>query len=71
MIGKRRFGFINDIVKKEILNIANWYSVLFVIIVGSFLSYFYGGYGLSVALLITEIINFFLCKYFINKNEIK
>ena len=56
---------------KEILNIATWYSVLFMIIVGSFLSYFYGGYGLSVALLITEIINFFLCKYFIKKNEIK
>ena len=56
---------------KEILNIATWYSVLFMIIVGSFLSYFYGGYGLSVALLITEIINFLLCKYFIKKNEIK
>jgi len=56
---------------KEILNIATWYSVLFMIIVGSLLSYFYGGYGLSVALLITEIINFFLCKYLIKKNEIK
>ena len=56
---------------KEILNITTWYSVLFMIIVGSFLSYFYGGYGLSVALLITEIINFFLCKYFIKKNGIK
>ena len=56
---------------KEILNIATWYSVLFMIIVGSFLSYFYGGYGLSITLLMTEIINFFLCKYFIRKNEVK
>ena len=56
---------------KEILNITMWYSVLFMIIVGCFLSYFYGGYGLSIALLITEIINFFLCKYFINNFHIE
>jgi hypothetical protein len=56
---------------KEVLYITTWNCVLFLFIIGSLLSYLYGGVGLSISLILTEIFNYFVCQFFIKKNEIK
>ena len=56
---------------KEVLYITTWNCVLFLFIIGSFLSYLYGGVGLSISLILTEIFNYFVCQFFIKKNESK
>ena len=56
---------------KEVLYITTWYCVLFLLIIGSLLSYLFGGVGLSISLILTEIFNYFLCQFFIKKNESK
>ena len=56
---------------KEVLYITTWYCVLFLLIIGSLLSYLFGGVGLSISLILTEIFNYFVCQFFIKKNESK
>ena len=56
---------------KEVLYISTWYCVLFLLIIGSLLSYLFGGVGLSISLILTEIFNYFICQFFIKKNESK
>jgi PST family polysaccharide transporter len=56
---------------KEVLYITTWYCVLFLLIIGSLLSYFFGGVGLSISLILTEIFNYFVCQFYIKKNESK
>jgi O-antigen/teichoic acid export membrane protein len=56
---------------KEVLYVTTWYCVLFLLIIGSLLSYLFGGVGLSISLILTEIFNYFLCQFFIKKNESK
>jgi len=56
---------------KEVLYITTWNCVLFLFIIGSFLSYLYGGVGLSISLIFTEIFNYFVCQFYIKKNESK
>ena len=56
---------------KEVLYITTWNCVLFLFIIGSFLSYLYGGVGLSISLILTEIFNYFVCQFYIKKNESK
>ena len=56
---------------KEVLYVTTWYCVLFLLIIGSLLSYLFGGFGLSISLILTEIFNYFLCQFFIKKNESK
>ena len=48
--------------KKRILNLSTWLSTLFMLISAVILSYKYGGYGLCYSLILTEIINFMVCK---------
>jgi len=54
--------------KKNILNKATWISLIFMVSVTFFMSFKYKGLGLSIALLISEIINF-LIHYYLLKNE--
>ena len=56
---------------KEVLYVTTWYCVLFLLIIGSLFSYLFGGFGLSISLILTEIFNYFLCQFFIKKNESK
>ena len=46
--------------KKIILNKATWYSAIFTIISSSILSYYYKGFGLAYALLISEFTSFII-----------
>ena len=55
--------------RKVILNKTSWYTVCFTFISGFLLSFFYGGLGMSISLILSEIINFFLCNYYLEKDE--
>ena len=55
--------------RKIILNKSSWYTVCFTFISGFLLSFFYGGLGMSISLILSEIINFFLCNYYLEKDE--
>ena len=55
--------------RKIILNKTSWYTVCFTFISGFLLSFFYGGLGMSISLILSEIINFFLCNYYLEKDE--
>jgi O-antigen/teichoic acid export membrane protein len=57
--------------QKAILNISTWLTSAFMIICVTFLCYFYKGYGLAIALLISEIVSFIIHFYFLNKYEIE
>ncbi len=52
--------------QKDVLAKATWLTAIFMLIVGISGSYFYGGYGLAWALLISELVSF-LVHYFILK----
>ena len=55
--------------KKIILNKTSWYTVCFTFISGFLLSFFYGGLGMAISLILSEIINYFLCNYYLKKDE--
>ena len=56
--------------KKEILNQAVSISTLIMILFSFTGSYFYGGYGISVALIISEFFSFLIHSYLIKKRKI-
>ena len=55
--------------RKIILNKTSWYTVCFTFILGFLLSFFYGGLGMAITLILSEIINYFLCKHYLKKDE--
>ena len=55
--------------RKIILNKTSWYTVCFTFISGFLLSFFYGGLGMAISLILSEIINYFLCNYYLKKDE--
>jgi hypothetical protein len=55
--------------RKIILNKTSWYTVWFTFISGFLLSFFYGGLGMAISLILSEIVNFFLCNYYLKKDE--
>jgi len=55
--------------RKIILNKASWYTVCFTFILGFLLSFFYGGLGMAITLILSEIINYFLCNHYLKKDE--
>ena len=57
--------------RKAVLNISTWISSIFMIICVITLCYFYKGYGLAIALLISEIASFIIHFYFLKKNQIE
>jgi O-antigen/teichoic acid export membrane protein len=57
--------------KKAVLNISTWLTSIFMLISVSFLCYYYKGYGLAIALLLTEIASFVIHLHFIKKDQIE
>ena len=55
--------------RKIILNKTSWYTVCFTFVSGFLLSFIYGGLGMAISLILTEIINYFLCNYYLKKDE--
>ena len=49
---------VNDY--KALLNKATFYTLFFMLLSSIILSYYYGGYGLAIALILTEIISFII-----------
>ena len=58
---------VNDL--KFILNKATFYTLIFMLISSLILSYLYGGYGMAISLLLTELFSFFIHYFLIKKNE--
>jgi len=50
--------------KKEILAKATWITAFIMLVMSGLGSFYYGGYGLAIALLITELVNFFIHSYY-------
>ena len=61
------FILVNDL--KFILNKATFYTLIFMLISSLILSYLYGGYGMAISLLLTELFSFFIHYFLIKKNE--
>ena len=55
--------------RKIILNKTSWYTLCFTFISGFLLSFFYGGLGMAITLILSEIINYFLCNHYLKKDE--
>jgi hypothetical protein len=55
--------------KKDVLNKSTWYSLFFMIPLASILSYYYNGFGLAVALLISEFISFLVHTILLSKSN--
>jgi O-antigen/teichoic acid export membrane protein len=55
--------------KKEVLNKSTWVTSIFMIFSVTFLCYYYKGYGLAIALLLTEIASFIIHLYFLKKSK--
>ena len=64
-------NMVNIIVneRKKILNKTSWYTVCFTFISGLVMSFYYGGMGMSISLVISELINYKLCNHYLNKDE--
>ena len=64
-------NMVNIIVneRKKILNKTSWYTVCFTFISGLLMSYYYGGIGMSISLIISELINYKLCNHYLSKDE--
>jgi PST family polysaccharide transporter len=54
---------------KQILAKATWITAFAMLGMSAFGSFYYGGYGLAIALLFTELLNFIIHSYFIKKKE--
>jgi len=55
--------------KKHLLTRATWITAIVMLILASIGSYYYGGYGLSIALVITEIVSFIVHSVLLIKNK--
>ena len=55
--------------KKHLLTKATWITAIVMLILASIGSYYYGGYGLSIALVITEIVSFIVHSILLIKNK--
>lgn len=54
--------------RKDVLSKATWVTALIMLVLSSFGSYEYGGYGLAVALLLSEVVSFVLHCYLLKKS---
>jgi len=55
--------------KKHLLTRATWITAIIMLILASIGSYYYGGYGLSIALVLTEIMSFIVYSVLLIKNR--
>ena len=55
--------------KKHLLTKATWVTAIVMLILATIGSYYYGGYGLSIALVITEIVSFIVHSALLIKNK--
>jgi len=55
--------------KKQLLTKATWITAIVMLILATIGSYYYGGYGLSVALVFTEILSFIVHSVLLTKNK--
>ena len=55
--------------KKHLLTRATWITAIFMLLLASIGSYYYGGYGLSIALVITEIVSFIVHSVLLIKDK--
>lgn len=55
--------------KKHLLTRATWITAIVMLISASIGSYYYGGYGLSIALVITEIVSFIVHSILLTKDK--
>jgi len=55
--------------KKYLLTRATWITAVVMLILATIGSYYYGGYGLSIALVLTEIVSFIVYSSLLTKNK--
>ena len=55
--------------KKHLLTKATWVTAIFMLILATIGSYYFGGYGLSFALVITEIVSFIVHSVLLTKDK--
>jgi len=55
--------------KKHLLTKATWITAIIMLILATTGSYYYGGYGLSIALVLTEIVSFIVYSVLLIKNK--
>ena len=55
--------------KKYLLTRATWITAIVMLILATIGSYYYGGYGLSIALVLTEIVSFIVYSSLLTKNK--
>ena len=55
--------------KKHLLTKATWITAIIMLILATTGSYYYGGYGLSIALVLTEIVSFIVHSVLLIKNK--
>ncbi len=55
--------------KKHLLTKATWITAIIMLILATIGSYYYGGYGLSIALVLTEIMSFIVYSVLLIKNK--
>ena len=55
--------------KKHLLTRATWITAIIMLILATIGSYYYGGYGLSIALVLTEIVSFIVYSKLLMKNK--
>jgi asparagine N-glycosylation enzyme membrane subunit Stt3 len=55
--------------KKHLLTKATWLTATAMLILATIGSYYYGGYGLSIALVVTEIVSFIVHSVLLKKNK--
>ena len=55
--------------KKHLLTRATWITAIVMLILATTGSYYYGGYGLSIALVLTEIVSFIVYSVLLIKNK--
>jgi PST family polysaccharide transporter len=53
--------------RKEILAKATWITAIFMLVISAISSYYFGGYGLAVALLVAELFSFIVHYVFLKK----
>ena len=53
--------------RKKILNKTSWYTVLLTFIFGSFMSFYFGGFGMAIVLIFSELFNYLICNYYLKK----
>ena len=55
--------------KKHLLTRATWITAIIMLILATIGSYYYGGYGLSIALVLTEIVSFIVYSVLLKKDK--